>query len=69
MVSKSSSSSAVRDRFPGGENMNLLFNSDKVKLLLKNNGGRDRKPNFVVFVVWRALNVDEMFYSKMRHSG
>ena len=48
--------------------MNLLFDSDKVKLLLKTME-RERKPNFVVFVVWRALNVDGMFYSKMRHSG
>ena len=27
-----------------------------VDLLLKNNGGRDRRPNFVIFVVWSALN-------------
>ena len=27
-------------------------------LLLKNNGGRDRRPNFVIFVIWSALNVD-----------
>ena len=29
----------VEDRFSGGKNMNLLFNSDTVNLLLKNNGG------------------------------
>ena len=38
--------------------MNLLFNFDVVNLLLKNNGGKDRRPNFVIFVVWSALNVD-----------
>ena len=26
--------------------------------LLKNNGVRNRRSNFVVFVVWSALNVD-----------
>ena len=35
MVSKPSSSSAIGYRFPGGENMNLLFNLDVVNLLLK----------------------------------
>ena len=34
-----SSSLAVRDRSPGRENMNLLFDSDIVNLQLKNNGG------------------------------
>ena len=29
--------------------MNLLFNFDVVNLLLKNNGGKDRRPNFVIF--------------------
>ena len=29
-----------------------------MNLLLKNNGGRGRKPNFVIFVVWSALSVD-----------
>ena len=29
-----------------------------VDLLLKNNGGGDKRPNFVIFVVWSALNVD-----------
>ena len=27
-------------------------------LLLRNNGGRDRRPNYVVFVVWSAPNPD-----------
>ena len=38
--------------------MNLLFDFDVVNLLLKNNGGRDRRLNFVNFVVWSALNID-----------
>ena len=48
----------VRDRFPGRglENVNLLFDSDMVNLLLKTSGGRDR-PNFVILVVWSALIV------------
>ena len=37
--------------------MDLLFNSDIVNLLLKTNMGRDRRPNFVIFVVWSALIV------------
>ena len=40
--------------FPGGENMDLLFNSDMVNLLLKINMSRDRRPNFALFVVWSA---------------
>ena len=47
--------SAVRNRFLGRENMDLVFNFDIVKLLLKTNAGRDRRPNFVIFVVWSAL--------------
>ena len=37
--------------------MNLLFNCDTVNLLLKNKGGKDRRPNFVIFVVWSALTL------------
>ena len=37
--------------------MDLLFNSDILNLLLKTNMGRDRRPNFVIFVVWSALIV------------
>ena len=37
--------------------MDLLLNSDIVNLLLKTNMGRDRRPNFVIFVVWSALIV------------
>ena len=41
--------------------MNLLFNSDVVNVLLKDNGGRNRRPIFVscffiiVFVDWSTL--------------
>ena len=58
MVSKLKFQSVVRDRFLGGENMDLVFNSDIVNLLLKTNAGRDRRPNSVIFEVWSALIVD-----------
>ena len=38
--------------------MNLFFDFDVVKLLVKNNGARNRRPNFVIFVVSSTLNVD-----------
>ena len=57
-LANQSSNSVVQDRSPGGEDMDLLFNSDIVNLLLKTNGGRHRKPNFVIFVVWSAVIVD-----------
>ena len=38
--------------------MNLFFKSDVSNLLLKNNGVRDRRPNFIIFVFWSALNFD-----------
>ena len=37
--------------------MDLLLNPDIVNLLVKTNGGRDRGPNFVIFVVWSTLMV------------
>ena len=37
--------------------MDLLFNSDIGNLLIKANGVRDRRPNFVIFVIWTALIV------------
>ena len=39
--------------------MDLLFNSNIVKFLLKTNGGRDRRPNSVVLVVGSASIVGE----------
>ena len=39
--------------------MDFLFNSDIVNLLLKTNEGKDRGPNFVIFVVWSALIVGD----------
>ena len=41
--------------FLEGQSIYLLFSSDIVNLLLKTDGGRDRKPNFVIFEVWSAL--------------
>ena len=37
--------------------MDLLVNSDIVNFLLRTNEGRDRRPNFVIFVVWSALTI------------
>ena len=37
--------------------MDLLFNPDIVNLLLKTNGGRDKRPNSFTFVVWSTLIV------------
>ena len=36
--------------------MDLLPNSDIVNFLLKTNEGRDRRPNFVIFVVFLCSN-------------
>ena len=47
----------VRDRFSERQNMNLLFDSDIVNLLLKTNGVRNKRPSFVIFVIWSALTV------------
>ena len=44
----------VGECFPGGENVNLLFNSDIVNLLLKFNEGRSKR---VFFSVWNAFIV------------
>ena len=51
------SNPAVQDRFSGGENMNFLLSSDIVKLLLITYPGRNRRPNFDIFVVLRAFIV------------
>ena len=37
--------------------MNLFFNSDIANLLLKANGRRDKRHNFVIFIVWSILIV------------
>ena len=42
--------------FSGRDYVNL-FNSDIVNFLLKANGGRDRKPNFVIFLGVLELSV------------
>ena len=51
------SNPAVQDRFSGGENMNFLLSSDIVKLLPKTYAGRNRRPNFDIFVLSSALTV------------
>ena len=51
------SNSTVRDNFAEGENMNFFLNSDIVIILLKTKWGRERRLNFVIFVVWSALIV------------
>ena len=43
--------------FPEGLNEILFFNSGIKKILLDTNGGRDRKPNFVIFLYWSAFIV------------
>ena len=43
------------DRFPRWREVYLLFNSDIVNYILKTTKGRDRRPNFVKFVIWSAL--------------
>ena len=47
----------VSDRFPGGQNTHILINFDIMKFLLKTNDGRDRGPNFAIFLVWGASYV------------
>ena len=45
-------------RFARGENINPLM-LHVVDLLLRNHGGRDRRPNYTIFVVsWSAPNTD-----------
>ena len=44
-----------RYRFQGWQNVNLLFNANIVKFLLKINGRETRKPKFVFFLVWSVL--------------
>ena len=54
-LTNQSSNPALGDCFLGGENMNLLFISDIVNLLLKTNSKRLKIPNFVIFVIWSTL--------------
>ena len=42
---------------PGMEKYDFAFQSDIANLLLNTNGGRNRRPNFVIFVVWYTLIV------------
>ena len=43
---------ADQDHFLKEQKKILPFNSDIKNFLLKTNGGRDRRPNFVIFLVW-----------------
>ena len=38
--------------FPGGVNINFVFQFSYQELSVKNQWGRDRGPNFVIFLVW-----------------
>ena len=44
-------------RPPIRKNLLSLFNSDIANLLLNINKGRNKRPNFVIFVVWYTLIV------------
>ena len=57
MVNVSESNSSDPSSFPGRAEFNLLFNVDIANPLLKNERGRDRRPHFVIVVVWKALIV------------
>ena len=62
MVSKSDFKSNDLSWFLGGVNMNLLFDSGIVNLMLKGKGGGRQKLNFVIFVVWSALSVARWYW-------
>ena len=74
MVRKSEFKSNSTTSFPGMENMNLLFNSDIVNLLLKTNVGRDRRTNVVILDCfncwWEGGEVGgSLFYSWVGDAG
>ena len=50
MISKSEFKFSGLRLFLGGKNMNFLFNSDIVNLLLKTIGDKDRRPNLRFFL-------------------
>ena len=54
MVARQSSVLDVRDHFPRGISIYLLFNSDILNLQLKANVGGHRRPSFVIFINWSA---------------
>ena len=54
MVPLQSSTLEVREHLLGLASIYLLFDSDVLNFLLKNNVGRHRRPNFVIFIVWRG---------------
>ena len=61
VVNTSDFHSSNRRSFPGRREYNLLFNVDIVSLLLKNNGGgRDRRPQFLILLLWNTLIIGEL---------
>ena len=49
---RTSSTAKVQVCFPEGQNIYKLGNSDVVNIFVKTNGGRDRRPDFDIFVIW-----------------
>ena len=74
MVNKSEFKYNSPTSFPGTENMNLLFNSDIVNLLLKTNVGRERRANVAILDCfnywWKGGEVGgSWFYSWVGDAG
>ena len=74
MVNKSVFKYNSPTSFPEMENMNLLFNSDNVNILLKTNVGRERRTNDVILDCfncwWEGGDVgDSWFYSWVGDAG
>ena len=51
------------------QNIYLLFNSDIVDFLFKINERRNRRPKFVIFVVWSALIVVGWWWCRAETGG
>ena len=56
MVALQSSTLEVRDHFPGGASIYLIFNSDTLSFLLKTNMEKHRWPTFHYFCSLEWLN-------------
>ena len=63
-LARQSLTTEVRVPFPGGQNIRKIVSSDIRNFLLKTNQGRDRGPNFAIFVVWSASNVSAEFLAR-----
>ena len=55
MVNESKFQFSVPILLPGSGKRRFVFQFQYCKLSVKNQWGRDRRPNFVIFLVWRAL--------------